>query len=75
MAINLLNNSEVAGTLTIRADGTSSPSDSNKLIFKGIGDFGVELTRGEIQLLDDDTNPNGSNMSFKVSDDNGDLQT
>jgi len=75
MAINLLNNSEVAGTLTIRADGTSSPSDSNKLIFKGIGDFGVEITRGEIQLLDDDVNPNGSNMSFKVSDDNGDLQT
>jgi hypothetical protein len=75
MAINLLNNSEVAGSLTIRADGTSSPSDSNKLIFKGIGDFGTEITRGEIQLLDDDVNPKGSNMSFKVSDDNGDLQT
>tara|TARA_R100000988_G_scaffold51642_1_gene25338 strand:- start:272 stop:1615 length:1344 start_codon:yes stop_codon:yes gene_type:complete len=75
MAINLLNNSEVAGTLTIRADGTSSPADSNKLIYKGIGDFGAEITRGELQFIDDDVAPNGSNFLVKVSDDNGDLQT
>ena len=69
MAINLLNNSEVAGTLTIRADGTSSPSDSNKLIFKGIGNLGTEITRGEIHVVDDDVDPQGSNMLFKVSTD------
>ena len=75
MAINLLNNSEVAGTLTIRADGTSSPADSNKLIYKGIGNLGTEITRGELQFIDDDVDPNGSNFLVKVSDDNGDLQT
>ncbi len=66
MAINLLNNSEVAGTLTIRADGTSSPADSNKLIYKGIGNLGTEITRGELQFIDDDVDPNGSNFLVKV---------
>ena len=75
MAINLLNNSEVAGTLTIRADGTSSPSDSNKLIFKGIGGFGDAITRGEIQVIDDDVNPDGSLMIFRTSDDSAALGT
>tara|TARA_R100001015_G_scaffold16213_1_gene8156 strand:- start:559 stop:1695 length:1137 start_codon:yes stop_codon:yes gene_type:complete len=75
MAINLLNNSEVAGTLTIRADGTSSPSDSNKLIFKGVGGFGDAITRGEIQVIDDDVNPDGSLMIFRTSDDSASLGT
>ena len=75
MAINLLNNSEVAGTLTIRADGTSSPSDSNKLIFKGVGGFGSAITRGEIQVIDDDVNPDGSLMVFRTSDDSASLGT
>ena len=75
MAINLLNNSEVAGTLTIRADGTSSPSDSNKLIFKGIGNLGTEITRGEIHVVDDDVDPQGSNMLFKVSTDESGVAT
>ena len=75
MAINLLNNSEVAGTLTIRADGTSSPSDSNKLIFKGVSNLGTEITRGEIQVIDDDVDPEGSNMLFKVSTDETGLAT
>ena len=75
MAINLLNNSEIAGTLTIRADGTSSPSDSNKLIFKGIGNLGTEITRGEIHVVDDDVDPQGSNMLFKVSTDESGVAT
>ena len=75
MAINLLNNSEIAGSLTIRADGTSSPSDSNKIIFKGVGGFGDEITRGEIQVIDDDVNPDGSAMVFRTTDDGSTMGT